>query len=206
LDAMPGKQMAIDADLNAGLIGEQDARRRRTEVAQEAEFYGAMDGASKYVRGDAVAGIVITVINIIGGLVVGMAQHGMPFGEAATNYPLLAIGDGVVAQIPSLLIAVAAGIVVSRVASEEDIGGERLGQLLQRPQVLAVTAAIIGGMGIIPGMPHFAFLLLAAALGGGAWLLAQRNGQQGAPGPVPAAAMAAPESEEAGWQDVIQVD
>ena len=206
LDAMPGKQMAIDADLNAGLIGEQDARRRRTEVAQEAEFYGAMDGASKYVRGDAVAGIVITVINIIGGLIVGMAQHGMPFGEAATNYTLLAIGDGLVAQIPSLIISVAAGVVVSRVASEQDIGGQMMGQLLQRPQVLAVTAAIIGGMGIIPGMPHFAFLLLAGALGGGAWMLSRRLREQDAPAQAPAAALAPPENEEAGWQDVVPVD
>jgi flagellar biosynthesis protein FlhA len=124
LDAMPGKQMAIDADLNAGLIGEQEARQRRTEVAQEAEFYGAMDGASKYVRGDAVAGIIIVVINVIGGLVVGVLQHDLEFSEAIQNYTLLAIGDGLVAQIPSLMISIAAGIVVSRVASDRDIGSQ----------------------------------------------------------------------------------
>ncbi|MEO8599583.1 MAG: FHIPEP family type III secretion protein, partial [bacterium] len=124
LDAMPGKQMAIDADLNAGLIAEQEARRRRTEVAQEAEFYGAMDGASKYVRGDAVAGIMVTIINIVGGLVVGMLQHDLSFAVALKNYTLLAIGDGLVAQIPSLIISTAAGVVVSRVASEQDIGGQ----------------------------------------------------------------------------------
>src|SRR3569833_617025 len=129
LDAMPGKQMAIDADLNAGLIGEQEARRRRTEVSQEAEFYGAMDGASKYVRGDAVAGIIVTEVNIVGGLVVGMLQHDLDFGAALKNYTLLAIGDGLVAQIPSLIISVAAGVVVSRVASEQDIGGQLIGQL-----------------------------------------------------------------------------
>jgi flagellar biosynthesis protein FlhA len=206
LDAMPGKQMAIDADLNAGLIGEQDARHRRTEVAQEAEFYGAMDGASKYVRGDAVAGIVITVINVVGGLIVGMVQHDMQFGDAIKNYTLLAIGDGLVAQIPSLIISVAAGAVVSRVASEQDIGDQMMGQLFAKPQVLAVTAAIIGGMGIIPGMPHFAFLLLAGALGGGAWMLTQKQARPGTPAAAPAAALAAPENEEAGWQDLVPVD
>ncbi|MGB6055814.1 MAG: FHIPEP family type III secretion protein, partial [Burkholderiaceae bacterium] len=174
LDAMPGKQMAIDADLNAGLIGEQEARRRRQEVGQEAEFYGAMDGASKYVRGDAIAGIIITVVNIVGGLVVGMIQHDLAFDAALKNYTLLAIGDGLVAQIPSLIISTAAGVVVSRVASEQDIGGQLVGQLLAKPQVLYITAAIVGGMGIIPGMPHVAFLLLAAVLAGGAWVLTQR--------------------------------
>ncbi|SNS60648.1 flagellar biosynthesis protein FlhA [Noviherbaspirillum humi] len=207
LDAMPGKQMAIDADLNAGLIGEQDARRRRTEVAQEAEFYGAMDGASKYVRGDAVAGIMVTVINIVGGLIVGMIQHDLDFGGALKNYTLLAIGDGLVAQIPSLIISIAAGVVVSRVASEQDIGGQLINQLLAKPQVLSITAGIIGGMGIIPGMPHIAFVLLAGALGGSAYLLAKRQKQQqAAPAKEPAAAVAAPEVEEATWQDVLPVD
>lgn len=131
LDAMPGKQMAIDADLNAGLIGEDEARRRRTEVAQEAEFYGAMDGASKYVRGDAIAGIMVTVINIVGGLLVGLLQHDMGFADALKNYTLLAIGDGLVAQIPSLIISTAAGIVVSRVASEQDIGTRWWGNCLR---------------------------------------------------------------------------
>jgi flagellar biosynthesis protein FlhA len=207
LDAMPGKQMAIDADLNAGLIGEQEARRRRQEVGQEAEFYGAMDGASKYVRGDAIAGILVTVINIFGGLVVGMLQHDLDFSHALENYTLLAIGDGLVAQIPSLIISVAAGVVVSRVASEQDIGGQLVGQLFAKPQVLYITAAIIGGMGIIPGMPHMAFLMLALILGGGAWLLAQRAQKQTqAPAPEPEAAIAAPEVEEASWQDIQPVD
>src|SRR4051812_22824635 len=140
LDAMPGKQMAIDADLNAGLIGEADARKRRSEVAQEAEFYGAMDGASKYVRGDAVAGILVTVINVVGGLLVGLLQHDLSFADALKNYTLLAIGDGLVAQIPSLVISTAAGIVVSRVASEQDIGTQVVGQLFAKPQVLYITA------------------------------------------------------------------
>ncbi|HEX8884348.1 MAG TPA: FHIPEP family type III secretion protein, partial [Noviherbaspirillum sp.] len=157
LDAMPGKQMAIDADLNAGLIAEAEARRRRTEVAQEAEFYGAMDGASKYVRGDAIAGIMVTLINVVGGLVVGMVQHDMAFDAAIKNYTLLAIGDGLVAQLPSLIISTAAGVIVSRVASEHDIGSQLMNQLFAKPQVLMITAGILGGMGIIPGMPHVPF-------------------------------------------------
>ena len=205
LDAMPGKQMAIDADLNAGLIGEQEARQRRTEVAQEAEFYGAMDGASKYVRGDAVVGILITVINIIGGLIVGMIQHDMDFSDAMKNYTLLAIGDGLVAQIPSLLISTAAGIVVSRVASDQDIGGQLLDQLFAKPQVLYIAAGIIGGMGLIPGMPHFAFILLAAVLGGGAYLLTQRA-LKTAIEPESAVVAAPAELEEATWQDIVPVD
>jgi flagellar biosynthesis protein FlhA len=207
LDAMPGKQMAIDADLNAGLIGEQDARRRRQEVGQEAEFYGAMDGASKYVRGDAVAGIMVTIINIVGGLVVGMVQHDLDFAMALKNYTLLAIGDGLVAQIPSLIISTAAGVVVSRVASEQDIGGQLIGQLFAKPQVLYITAGIIGGMGLIPGMPHMAFLLLAAVLGGGAYLMVQRKQKVAAePQPEPELAAVAPEIEEASWQDIMPVD
>ncbi|BBP03812.1 flagellar biosynthesis protein FlhA [Sulfuriferula plumbiphila] len=205
LDAMPGKQMAIDADLNAGLIGEQEARRRRTEVAQEAEFYGAMDGASKYVRGDAVAGIMVTVINIIGGLIVGMVQHDLDFSVAIKNYTLLAIGDGLVAQIPSLLISTAAGIVVSRVASDQDIGGQLLDQLFAKPQVLYIAAGIIGGMGLIPGMPHLAFVLLAAVLGGGAYLLTQRALKADIE-PESALVAAPAELEEATWQDIVPVD
>ena len=205
LDAMPGKQMAIDADLNAGLIGEQEARHRRTEVAQEAEFYGAMDGASKYVRGDAVAGIMVTVINIIGGLIVGMVQHDLTFAVAIKNYTLLAIGDGLVAQIPSLLISTAAGIVVSRVASDQDIGGQLLSQLFAKPQVLYIAAAIIGGMGLIPGMPHFAFLLLGAVLGGGGYILTQRALKTDIE-PPPAVVAAPNEMEEATWQDIVPVD
>lgn len=212
LDAMPGKQMAIDADLNAGLIAEQEARRRRTEVAQEAEFYGAMDGASKYVRGDAVAGIMVTVINIVGGLIVGMVQHDLDFGSALKNYTLLAIGDGLVAQIPSLIISTAAGVVVSRVASEQDISGQLIGQLFAKPQVMFITAGIIGGMGIIPGMPHIAFVLLAGLLAGAGYLARQKAQQAAGISPADAAAQAeaqntpAPEVEEATWQDILPVD
>ncbi|HJV02948.1 MAG TPA: flagellar biosynthesis protein FlhA [Burkholderiaceae bacterium] len=208
LDAMPGKQMAIDADLNAGLIGEAEARKRRSEVAQEAEFYGAMDGASKYVRGDAVAGILVTVINVVGGLLVGLLQHDMTFGDAIKNYTLLAIGDGLVAQIPSLVISTAAGIVVSRVASEQDIGGQVIGQLFAKPQVLYITGAIIGGMGLIPGMPNLVFLLLSSILVGAGWLLTRRassaaTAAEAAPEAPPPAA---PEQEEATWQDIMPVD
>jgi flagellar biosynthesis protein FlhA len=211
LDAMPGKQMAIDADLNAGMIGEQEARARRKEVAQEAEFYGAMDGASKYVRGDAVAGIIVTIVNIVGGLIVGMVQHNLEFAVAIKNYTLLAIGDGLVAQIPSLIISTAAGVVVSRVASDQDIGSQLVGQLFAKPQVLYITGAIVGGMGMIPGMPHMAFLMLGGVMAGGAYLLAERAKQKAA-GPEPTAAAAAiagaaaPEVEEATWQDIIPVD
>jgi flagellar biosynthesis protein FlhA len=206
LDAMPGKQMAIDADLNAGLIGEDEARRRRLEVGQEAEFYGAMDGASKYVRGDAVAGIMVTVINIIGGLLVGILQHDLPFSKALETYTLLAIGDGLVAQIPSLIISTAAGIVVSRVASDQDIGTQLVGQLFAKPEVLYITGAIIGGMGLIPGMPNMVFILLAAALIGAGYVVAKRRRQpkvEEEAAPVP---LATPESEEASWQDILPVD
>jgi len=207
LDAMPGKQMAIDADLNAGLIAEAEARRRRTEVAQEAEFYGAMDGASKYVRGDAIAGIMVTLINVIGGLVVGMVQHDMAFESAIKNYTLLAIGDGLVAQLPSLIISTAAGVIVSRVASEHDIGSQLMNQLFAKPQVLMITAGILGGMGIIPGMPHVPFLFLAGVLGGGAYLLKKRADEAAVAPTVEAPpALPAPEAEEATWQDIVPVD
>ena len=204
LDAMPGKQMAIDADLNAGLIGEADARKRRTEVAQEAEFYGAMDGASKYVRGDAVAGIVITAVNMVGGLLVGMLQHDLDFGRAIETYTLLAIGDGLVAQLPSLIISVAAGAVVSRVADDQDIGGQLVNQLMMKPQVLYITAAIIGSLGMIPDMPHVAFWLLAGLIGGGAYYVSKRAETQADAEPLQAPT-AAPEQEEASWQDVAPI-
>ncbi len=205
LDAMPGKQMAIDADLNAGLIGEADARKRRTEVSQEAEFYGAMDGASKYVRGDAVAGIVVTVVNMIGGLLVGMLQHGLPFDRAIETYTLLAIGDGLVAQIPSLIISVAAGAVVSRVANDQDVGSQMINQLFMKPQVLYITAGIIGSMGLIPGMPHLAFGLLALLIGGCAYYVPQLLARERkAEEPVPAP-LQVPETEEASWQDVSPI-
>ncbi|TYQ13850.1 UNVERIFIED_ORG: flagellar biosynthesis protein FlhA [Zoogloea ramigera] len=217
LDAMPGKQMAIDADLNAGLIGEADARKRRNEVSQEAEFYGAMDGASKYVRGDAVAGILVTVINVIGGLLVGVIQHGLPFGEAAQIYTLLAIGDGLVAQIPSLIISIAAGIVVSRVASEQDIGTQMVSQLFARVEVLYVTGGIIFGLGLIPGMPNVMFLTIGGAILGAGYMMARKEKVTGGPvgkakaeaeaaAAAAAAAPPAPEQEEASWQDVMPVD
>ncbi|MBK4737004.1 flagellar biosynthesis protein FlhA [Noviherbaspirillum pedocola] len=207
LDAMPGKQMAIDADLNAGLINETEAKKRRTSVSQEAEFYGAMDGASKYVRGDAVAGIMVTLINVIGGLIVGMVQHDLDFAMAIKNYTLLAIGDGLVAQIPSLIISTAAGVIVSRVASDEDVGNQLVSQLFAKPQVLMITAGIVGGMGIIPGMPHIAFVFLASVLGGGAYMLKKRA-EQPAEAKVEEAAPAlpAPESEEATLADIQPVD
>jgi flagellar biosynthesis protein FlhA len=217
LDAMPGKQMAIDADLNAGMIGEDEARRRRAEVGQEAEFYGAMDGASKYVHGDAVAGILITVINIVGGLIVGMVQHDMGFSDALKNYTLLAIGDGLVAQIPSLIISIAAGMIVSRVASDEDIGTQLVNQLFARPEVLFITGAIIGAMGLIPGMPNMVFLLLAGSLIGAGYLVKKtaanapaREAEAAAAEAAAAAGGGAPgaaaEQEEASWQDIMPVD
>ncbi|HEU0188302.1 MAG TPA: flagellar biosynthesis protein FlhA, partial [Gallionellaceae bacterium] len=207
LDAMPGKQMAIDADLNAGLIGEEEARRRRAEIAQEAEFYGAMDGASKFVRGDAVAGIMILAINLVGGFVVGVLQHNLDIATAARNYTLLTIGDGLVAQIPALIISTAAGMVVSRVASEHNIGQQLVKQLFNQPHVLLLTASIIGLMGLIPGMPHVAFILLAAALGGLAYYLVkhppvvEEKVEAVAPAEMPAV-----EATEASWEDVSQVD
>jgi len=207
LDAMPGKQMAIDADLNAGLIGEDVARKRRAEVAQEADFYGAMDGASKFVRGDAVAGIIIMIINIIGGLVIGVLQHDLSFEVAAKNYTMLTIGDGLVAQIPALIISTAAGMVVSRVSSEENIGQQLAKQLISSPQVIILTAAIIGMLGLIPGMPHFVFLLLAAAMGWFAvYLTRQSQKAEEKEREVESTVMPVTEAPEASWEDVAQVD
>jgi flagellar biosynthesis protein FlhA len=209
LDAMPGKQMAIDADLNAGLIDETEAKRRRRETAQESDFYGAMDGASKFVRGDAVAGIIILVINIIGGLFVGVMQHDMALGDAAHTYTLLTIGDGLVAQIPALIISVAAGLVVSRVGDEGDIGGMVAAQVFSNPQVLMLTAAIIGVLGLIPGMPNLVFLLLASTLGAMAWVRRKRIAEAAAAAAPEAAAQApmpAQDNLEASWNDVSQVD
>ncbi|OGS98775.1 MAG: flagellar biosynthesis protein FlhA [Gallionellales bacterium RIFCSPLOWO2_12_FULL_59_22] len=207
LDAMPGKQMAIDADLNAGLIGEDVARQRRAEISQEADFYGAMDGASKFVRGDAVAGIIILFINIIGGLIVGVLQHDLDIGVAAKTYTLLTIGDGLVAQIPALVISTAAGLVVSRVASDQNIGQQLNQQLFKQPQVIMLTATIIGAMGLIPGMPHFAFLLLAGLMGWLAYYLSQKVAREAERelAAVPEAPIIT-ESTEARWEDVEQVD
>lgn len=212
LDAMPGKQMAIDADLNAGLITQEDARTRRAEVRQEADFYGSMDGASKFVRGDATAGILILVINLLGGLGIGMMAHGMSFSDAARVYTLLAIGDGLVAQIPALLLSTAVAIIVTRVSSAQDMGGELSKQLFGQPRALAIAAALLGIMGLIPGMPNVPFLLMAALCGGGAWMLHKRAGTQPSAEEVAAAtaAAAAPppasESRELTWDDVQPVD
>jgi flagellar biosynthesis protein FlhA len=208
LDAMPGKQMAIDADLNAGLINQDEARTRRQEVAMEADFYGSMDGASKFVRGDAIAGILILFINIIGGVIVGVMQHHLGFGDAAQTYTLLAIGDGLVAQIPSLLLSVGAAMLVTRVpTARQDIGAQFSAQFLQDPKPLYITAGVVGSLGLIPGMPNIPFLLLAGSLGWGAYSITQRQRQAAAP---EAAAPPAPpppaETKELGWDDVAPVD
>ncbi|MBH8579832.1 flagellar biosynthesis protein FlhA [Bisbaumannia pacifica] len=206
LDAMPGKQMAIDADLNAGLIGEEDAKKRRAEVSQEADFYGSMDGASKFVRGDAMAGLVIMVVNVIGGLLIGMLQHDMAFGDAARTYTLMTIGDGLVAQIPALVISTAAGVTVSRVTTDQDVGQQMLSQLFVNPQVLILAAAVMGLLGLVPGMPNLVFLVFTALLGGLAWLLIKRQQEklvqeaESAPPPAPQ------EAPEASWDDVQLVD
>jgi flagellar biosynthesis protein FlhA len=208
LDAMPGKQMAIDADLNAGLIGEDEARKRRATVALEADFYGSMDGASKFVRGDAVAGILILFINIIGGLIVGVVQHDMSAGDAAKAYTLLTIGDGLVAQIPALIISTAAGLVVTRVATEQDIGQQMVAQLFGNPMVLALTAAILGTLGLIPGMPNFVFLLLATVFGYLAWHQMHRPAavETVVGTATPQAAPPPAENVEASWADIVPVD
>jgi len=201
---MPGKQMAIDADLNAGLIGEDEARRRRSEIASEADFYGAMDGASKFVRGDAIAGILILFINIVGGLAIGMLQHDMALSAAANNYILLAIGDGLVAQIPALVISTAAGLVVSRVGKGEQTGRQLMSQLTAQPHALVIAAVVLGCVGLVPGMPHLAFLLLAGAMGAVAHHLMRRAPPAAAEAPV--APAVAPENREVTWEDLQPVD
>jgi len=210
LDAMPGKQMAIDADLNAGLIGEEEARRRRAEIAREADFYGAMDGASKFVRGDAVAAILVVVVNIVGGLAVGVLQHGLDLSAAARNYTLLTVGDGLVAQIPALLVSTAAGIVISRVGADEEVGQQLASQVFGKAQPIALTGAILGMLGFIPNMPHLAFLGIAAGLGGASFALTRRaRAGAGAAAPGAAAPEVAPqalEARDAGWDDVQPVD
>ena len=210
LDAMPGKQMAIDADLNAGLITQEDAKERRVEVAREADFYGAMDGASKFVRGDAVAGLLILVINIIGGLSIGMAQHNLDFSTAMQNYSLLTIGDGLVAQIPALLLSTAAAIMVTRVNTENDMGTQITSQMFASPKAIAVAALILIVMGLIPGMPHVAFLGLGGLAAGGAYLIHQRQQQEQTQALVEEQE-AAPETpaedmRELAWDDVQPVD
>ena len=207
LDAMPGKQMAIDADLNAGLIDEETAKTRRRETSQEADFYGSMDGASKFVRGDAIAGILIMVINLIGGLLIGMLQHDLSIGEAARTYTLLTIGDGLVAQVPALVISTAAGVTVSRVSSDEDVGQQLIGQLFTNPRVLFLCAGVLGLLGLVPGMPNMVFLFFTALLGGLGWWLTQRERARVAsaaaqvPPPV-----ATSETQEASWEDVQLID
>ncbi|BBL56891.1 flagellar biosynthesis protein FlhA [Methylomonas koyamae] len=211
LDAMPGKQMAIDADLNSGLINQDEARARREEVAAEADFYGSMDGASKFVRGDAVAGIIIMFVNMIGGLAIGVGQHGMSFADAANVYVLLTIGDGLVAQIPSLLLSVAAAMVVTRVrGAKQDIGKQLTSQMFEDPKTLLVTAAVMGLLGIIPGMPNLVFILLASTLAGGAYLIDRRRKleEEKALAAVNIASPQAAKTEikELGWDDVMPVD
>ncbi|MCS2610270.1 flagellar biosynthesis protein FlhA [Halomonas dongshanensis] len=206
LDAMPGKQMAIDADLNAGLIGEEEARKRRAEVSQEADFYGSMDGASKFVRGDAMAGLVIMAVNIIGGLLIGMMQHGMGFADAGRTYTLLTIGDGLVAQIPALIISTAAGVTVSRVNTEQDVGQQMISQLFINPNVMILAAMVMGLLGLVPGMPNLFFLLFTVLLGGLAWYLLRRKERTLVEQEMAAPAVPIQETPEASWEDVQLVD
>ncbi|MDN6632432.1 MAG: flagellar biosynthesis protein FlhA, partial [Enterobacterales bacterium] len=201
LDGMPGKQMAIDADLNAGLIGEDEAKKRRSEVTQEADFYGSMDGASKFVRGDAVAGLMIMALNVVGGLLVGVIQHGMPVGQAAETYTLLTIGDGLVAQIPALVISTAAGVIVTRVSTDQDVGEQMVNQLFSNPRVMILSASVLGLLGLVPGMPNLVFLLFTAALLGIAYWISKREGRA-APSQAEQAIPEAPPVVEATWEDV----
>ncbi len=205
LDAMPGKQMAIDADLNAGLIDEKEAKRRRLEVGEEADFFGSMDGASKFVRGDAIAGMLILVINIVGGFLIGVISHNLSAGDAANHYVLLAVGDALVAQIPGLLISVAAAMVVSRVGKEQNIGSQIGAQVFGSSKALGITAGIVGTLGLIPGMPNLVFLLIAGALGALAWGLKRRDklAAEAPPAPPPDAQ---PANAEANWDDLVPVD
>ena len=205
LDAMPGKQMAIDADLNAGLIGEEDARRRRSEISREAEFFGSMDGASKFVRGDAVAGIIIMLLNIVGGLIVGVLQHNMELAQAAKNYTLLTIGDGLVAQIPGLIISIAAGMVVTRVSDDRDIGQQVMGQMFRNPKVIGITAGIVGFLGLIPGMPNMVFLMLATGMGWMSWRMMETE-RRVVEAPVKVAPAPVQDALEATWGDVAPLD
>ena len=207
LDAMPGKQMAIDADLNAGVLTQEDAKKRRLEVTQEADFYGAMDGASKFVRGDAMAGILIVFINILGGFIIGVLQHGLSMGEAVRIFTLLTIGDGLVAQIPGLLLAVASAVIVTRVSADADMTQQVATQLFEDPRALGVTAGILTTMGLIPGMPNVAFLTMAAGAGYTAYRIAQRRQRQTevaleAPPPPPPPT----DTKELSWDDVQPID
>jgi flagellar biosynthesis protein FlhA len=208
LDAMPGRQMAIDADLNAGIITQAEAILRRQEVREETDFYGAMDGASKFVRGDAIAGILIVFINLFGGTIIGAAQHGMSLADAGRTYALLTIGDGLVAQIPALLLSVAVAILVTRVSRSHDMGKQIMSQVLGQPRALGVTAGILALLGIIPGMPNVVFLAMAAGCGVGAFFLSkQRTAEKAAAAVAPAAVPVTPlEQRELSWDDVEAVD
>ncbi len=206
LDAMPGKQMAIDADLNAGLIDEKMARLRRAEVAEEADFFGSMDGASKFVRGDAMAGLLILFITVVGGFIIGLAMHGMSAGQAASSYVTLAVGDALVAQIPALLISVASAMVVSRVGKEQDIGTQIRGQVFDSPQALGVAAGVVGLLGLVPGMPHLVFLIVASGLGLLSWQL-MRKRREAAMKPERAIGTEVQSANaEASWDDLTPVD
>ncbi len=207
LDSMPGKQMAIDADLNAGQITHEQATERRKDVVREADFYGSMDGASKFVRGDAIAGIIIMLVCIVGGLAIGVFQHNLPVAQALQNYTLLTIGDGLVAQIPALVLSTAAGIIVTRASTPEELGEQIVSQLFADPRALGTTAVVIGIMGLIPGMPNLAFLTLAAGAGTGAWFLAKKK-RIAAQAPVVETAqpLLPPESKDLSWDDVQPVD
>jgi flagellar biosynthesis protein FlhA len=207
LDAMPGKQMAIDADLNAGIITQEQAVARRAEVVQEADFYGSMDGASKFVRGDAVAGILILLINVIGGIVIGTMDHGLSFAEAGRVYTLLTIGDGLVAQIPALLASTAVAVIVTRMSRAATLSEQVVKQLVQHPRSLIIAGSVLGVLGLLPGMPNGIFLTLAAVtLGGGYWML-KRAQMPAAEEPAPAPVVEAPAIDrELGWEDVSAVD
>ncbi len=217
LDAMPGKQMAIDADLNAGLLTAAEAKVRREEVREEADFYGAMDGSSKFIRGDAIAGILILFINLLGGLAVGVLQHGMPFGQAAATYTLLSIGDGLVAQLPALLVSSAVAMLVTRASRSQDMSEAMMGQVFGQYRALAIAAAIIGLVGLVPGMPNLAFLILASILGFLAWKLwkrdmanAEKPGAEAgaaAPGEIPGLLSSQPApTAELSWDELRPVD
>ncbi len=196
LDAMPGKQMSIDADLNAGLIDDKQARQRRKDISREADFYGSMDGASKFVRGDAIAAIIIMIINIIGGFLIGVLQKGMPMAEAAQTYTILTIGEGLVAQIPALVTSTAAGIIVTRAASEASLGGDMVQQLFSNPKVLGTAAGILAFFGIVPGLPHIPFLMIASITGAGAYFMRQKLPEKAAAGPPAAGELKPPETLE----------
>jgi flagellar biosynthesis protein FlhA len=207
LDAMPGRQMAIDADLNAGIITQAEAIVRRQEIREEADFYGAMDGASKFVRGDAIAGILVVFINMFGGTIIGAAQHGMPLADAGRTYALLTIGDGLVAQIPALLLSVAVAILVTRVSRSHDMSQQIMSQVLGQPRALAVTSGILMLLGIIPGMPNVVFMGMAAVCGAGAYFLGKRRATEKAAAAAPVVAAKVPsEQRELSWDDVEPVD